>query len=83
MATPSLVTIHGSSTLHRPAERAIVTVRVHSEGSSQQQVSKEVRNRITELRGILTKMALKDETGMTYCSCSSIIISDPFTTDLK
>jgi hypothetical protein len=83
MTTPLALTTSGKSTLYRPAERAVVTIKIHSEGPSQQQVSEEVTDRSNELRAILKEMALKDNTGMPHSHCSSIIIPDPFTTDPK
>ena len=83
MTTPLALTISGKSTLYRPAERAVVTIKVHSEGLSQQQVSEDVTDRSNELRAILKEMALKEDTGMLHSGCSSIFIPDPFTTDLK
>lgn len=63
MTTPLALTISGKATLFRRAERAIVTIRVHSEGPSQQAVSKKVTDRSNELRTTLKEMALKDQSG--------------------
>lgn len=63
MANPLSLTISGNAILYRRAERAVVTIRVHSEGPSQQTVSKEVTDRSNELRAILKQYALKDENG--------------------
>lgn len=61
--TTLAISVNGNATLYRRAERAVVTIRVHSEGPSQQKVSKEVTDTSNELRTTLKDMALKDEKG--------------------
>jgi len=57
------LSVSGNATLYRRAERAVVSIKVHSEGPSQEAVSKEVTARSNELRTTLKTMALKDPSG--------------------
>jgi hypothetical protein len=61
---PVTITAQGTSTIFRQAERAVVTVRVSSEGTSQEKVSKDVALTANELRSMLKGLSPKTENGM-------------------
>ena len=61
---PLTITAQGTSTIFRQAERAVVTVHVSSEGTSQEKVSKEVMLVANELRSMLKGLSPKTENGM-------------------
>ena len=68
MASSLALSVNGNAILYRRAERAVVTIKVHSEGPSQKQVSKNVTDTSNELRTTLKEMALKDITGRSIAS---------------
>jgi hypothetical protein len=61
---PVTITAQGTSTIFRQAERAVVTVHVSSEGTSQEKVSEEVTLTANELRSMLKGLSPKTENGM-------------------
>ena len=63
---PVTITAQGTSTIFRRAERAVVTVYVSSEDTSQEKVSKEVTLTTNELRSMLKGLSPKTETGMSF-----------------
>jgi uncharacterized protein len=63
---PVTITAQGTSTIFRQAERAVVTVYVSSEGTSQEKVSKEVTLTANELRSMLKGLSPKTENGMSF-----------------
>jgi lambda repressor-like predicted transcriptional regulator len=60
---PVKITAQGTSTIFRQAERAVIHVRVSSDGTSQENVSKEVTSTANELREMLKRLAPKTEKG--------------------
>ncbi|KAF7592340.1 hypothetical protein BBP40_000399 [Aspergillus hancockii] len=75
------LTIHtiGTSTLHRQAERAVVTLDVSSDGSDPSTVSQDVSRTSNRLQSLLKEIAPKQESGdatpsapVTFWSMSSI-----------
>jgi len=60
---PLTITVQGESTIDRPAERAVVSINVHSEGNSQEEVSRQVTHAAAELRRMLEGMSGKTSAG--------------------
>ena len=63
---PVTITAQGTSTIFRQAERAVITVHVSSEGTSQEKVSNEVTLTANELRSMLKGLSPKTEKGMSF-----------------
>lgn len=60
---PLQITAQGTSTIFRPAERAVVHVQVSSDGTSQEKVSMDVTSTANELRTMLKSLSPKTENG--------------------
>jgi uncharacterized protein YggE len=60
---PVTITVQGTSTIFRQAERAVIHVQVSSDGTSQEKVVKEVTSTANELRAMLKGLAPKTEKG--------------------
>lgn len=63
MVQPLRIEVVGESTIHRPAERAVVSITVQSEGSSQEEVARNVSSTTSQLREMLERLATKDASG--------------------
>lgn len=63
---PVTITAQGTSTIFRQAERAVITVHVSSEDTSQEKVSNEVTLTANELRSMLKGLSPKTEKGMSF-----------------
>lgn len=60
---PLEINVHGSSVLHRHAERGVLSVAVSSEGLSQETVSREVTSTSNQLKKMFNELAPKTESG--------------------
>jgi hypothetical protein len=63
---PITITAQGTSTIFRQAERAVFTIHVSSEGTSQEKVSQEVMLTANELRSMLKGLSPKTDKGMFF-----------------
>lgn len=63
MVQPLRIEVVGESTVHRPAERAVVSITVQSEGVSQEEVSRNVSSTTSQLKEMLERLAPKDASG--------------------
>lgn len=75
---PIEITVLGTSSVHRYPERAYLTVRVSSQGSSQQTVSSETTDRANGVQQLLKGLAPKTETGEPAPNASVTVFSVSF-----